>query len=173
MAAGMRNAGRIPPRCFRRRFRRWPQFMMSCLTDPRDSALVFFYILALARPRVIIVIVIQRGRGRIGGGGRGHPGTSLRLFGGDSGTSTGGRHRRGGGPCPCTDTAVSGEEARWGSGGRGGGDGACSGGRNGSRSAGGSRRACSGGRDGSGLTSSGDGRCRGGRWGSAGACHRR
>ena len=95
------------------------------------------------------------------------------MFGGDSGTSTGGRHRRGGGPCPCIGTAVSGEEARWGSGGRGGGDGACSGGRNGSRSAGGIRRACSGGRDGSGLSSSGDGRCRGGRWGSAGACHRR
>ena len=44
---------------------------MFCLTDPRDSALVFFYILPLARPRVIIVIVIQRGRGRIGGGGEG------------------------------------------------------------------------------------------------------
>ena len=39
---------------------------------------------------------------------------------------------------------MSGEEARWGSGGRGGGDGACSRGRNGSRSAGGGRRACSG-----------------------------
>ena len=79
---------------------------------------------------------------------------SSRLFGGDSGTSTGGRHRRSGGPCPCTGAAASGEGARW-----GGGDRTCSGGRNGSRSAGGSGGdgACSGGRDRSGLSSGGEG----------------
>ena len=81
---------------------------------------------------VIIAIVIRRGRGRIGRGGRRHRGTSSRLFGGDSGTSTGGRYRRGVGPCPCTGAAVSGEGARW-----GGGDRTCSGERDGSRSAGG------------------------------------
>ena len=39
----------------------------------------------------------------------GHPGTSSRLFGGDSGTSTWGRHRRGGGGGPCACTSTRGE----------------------------------------------------------------
>ena len=66
MAAGMRNAGRIPDRCFRRRFGRVPQFIMFCLTDPRDSALVSFYTLPLARPRAR-----PRPRSRRGGDGGG------------------------------------------------------------------------------------------------------
>ena len=76
------------------------------------------------------------------------------MFGGDSGTSTGRRNHRGGGPCPCTGAAASGEGARW-----GGGDRTCSGGRDGSRSAGGGDGACSGGRDRSYLGGGGDWRC--------------
>ena len=103
----------------------------------------------------------------------GHPGSLSQLFGGDSGTSTGGRHRRGrgGGPCVCTST--SGEGVRW-----GGGDRTCSGGRNGSQSAvgggGGGDGACSGGRDGSCLSGGGgDGLGGGVGRGGASACHRR
>ena len=53
MAVEMRNTARIPPRCFRRRFRRpGPHFMLFfVLNDPRDVALVSFFILPLARPR--------------------------------------------------------------------------------------------------------------------------
>ena len=103
----------------------------------------------------------------------GHPGSLSQLFGGDSGTSTGGRHRRGrgGGPCVCTST--SGEGVRW-----GGGDRTCSGGRNGSQSAagggGGGDGACSGGRDGLCLSGGGgDGLGGGVGRGGASACHRR
>ena len=68
MAAGMRNAGRIPDRCFWRRFGRVPQFIMFCLTDPRDSALVSFYTLPRARPRARPRPRSRRGRD---GGGLG------------------------------------------------------------------------------------------------------
>ena len=76
MVAGMRNAGRIPPRCFRRRFRRWPQFIMFCLTDPKDSALVSCYILPLARPRARSR---PRPRPRRGGGDGGGLGLDVRV----------------------------------------------------------------------------------------------